>query len=405
MPKPVVAVRRCNAEWSDEAIAATVVEAGELVGGWDAAFAGKRKIYVKVNLGTDDMRLHKGRQTALSDPSVVRGTLALIRRYFQGEILLGDATTNARCEDVAEATGVAAVAREFEARIVDLNDGPFFEMVVPGNPRMFRRYRLASVLSDVDGYVSVAKLKSHLSSGATLCVKNLFGMTPVSVYGRPRRYLHAPVRLPRVLADMGLLFQPILNVVDGTIAQNEREWHGPPVEMNLVLVGNNCVATDATGMRIMGMDPERDYPDFPFLFDRNPLKLAAEAGLGPLAVDQIELRGDPVDQFVRPFTVDRTHTIDIQLVREAIADQVEVYLRRRSELLRTVEGRYIALAGGEVIATAASVDEFGGRAQLAQRARGSAAAGVLIKEVVAPEHELELLEIYRDIATSYPRRN
>src|SRR5450756_308126 len=103
---------------------------------------------------------------------------------------------------------------------IEPNEPPYVEVAVPGTPLMFSRYQFSAELMSCDAFVSLAKLKSHLSAGATLCLKNLFGLPPTPVYGRPRRYLHAPIRLPRAIADEGQIFRPILHVIDGLVGQD-----------------------------------------------------------------------------------------------------------------------------------------------------------------------------------------
>ena len=67
---------------------------------------------------------------------------------------------------------------------------------------MFDRYVLSAVFKDADATVSVAKMKNHAFMGVTLCMKNLFGLPPITLpEGRVRTYFHHVVRRtrPRVL--------------------------------------------------------------------------------------------------------------------------------------------------------------------------------------------------------------
>jgi uncharacterized protein (DUF362 family) len=391
--KARVAALRCDPRSEDHEVARTIDRAADLVGGIEKIFAGKRKVIVKPNIGTDDVRLHLGRQVALTDPSVLRATVALIRRYFDGDLVIGEATTGSSCHDIYRRVGHNL--DEFGVRVVDLKDGPFVEFPLPAG-LMFNRYFMSHEFVDADLIVSVAKMKSHLSTGATLCLKNLFGMTPVAQYGTPRRYLHAPVRLPRVLVDVAQLFPPSLCVIDGLVGADEREWHGPPMEPGVIVLGNNVVATDATAMRLMGMDPELDYTAFPYYFDRNPIVLAANAGLGSPAPSDIEVLGDVPTKPLLAFTVGREQSAQIQDIRESVAGEVDTFLRERARLLKTDQGRYAAMANGEVVALADSVDGFGSRAALTSKL-GSSARGILIKQVLPPEQEDERLDVYQTV--------
>jgi uncharacterized protein (DUF362 family) len=228
-----VALVRCPATASDAAVEAALLRAAELVGDVGAGLRNKKKVLIKPNLGTDDVRLHQGRQVALTDPSVLAATVRLIRRFHSGDIVIGDATTGSSCYDVWRQVGHDRALRDLDVRVVDFKEGPYIQCEVPGGGIMFDRYWMNHEFADADAIVSVAKLKSHVLTGSTGTLKNLFGMTPTLHYGSPRRYLHAPVRLPRAIADLGLAFPPVLCVIDGLVGQSEREWHGPPVETGL----------------------------------------------------------------------------------------------------------------------------------------------------------------------------
>jgi uncharacterized protein (DUF362 family) len=395
--RPVVSIVRCDAEASNATVERRLFEAAALMGGVADMFRGKKKVYVKPNLGITDVRYHAGRQVALADASVVRATIELIRRHYDGELILGDASTGMPCRDVFNAVGLDRELAGLSVRLIELNEGDFDDWDVPGRPAMFARYAFNRELRGVDAVVSIAKLKSHVSTGATVCLKNLFGMTPCPIYGTPRRYLHAPIRLPRVLVDVGAIFPPVLNVVDGLVAQDGREWDGRPVQTNVLIVGNNVVATDATAIRLMGNDPAADYGTAPYLFDANPLPLAHAHGLGPIAASEIDMRGDDVSDLAHHFSVDRSWSPELDNARTDVAVQMRAYLRERDELLRHAENKFAVLADDGVIDVLDSVDSLPRRAEVAAKLNRED-AGILVKQVLPAELEPERLDVYERIA-------
>ena len=48
---------------------------------------------------------------------------------------------------------------------------------------MFSSLELNHSYQDTDVMISLAKLKRHITAGVTLSMKNLFGITPNSLYG------------------------------------------------------------------------------------------------------------------------------------------------------------------------------------------------------------------------------
>jgi uncharacterized protein (DUF362 family) len=144
--RPVVSVVRCDAEASDAAIEQKLISAAQLMGGVDEMFRGKKKVYIKPNLGIDDVRYHVGRQVAVADASVSKATVSLIRRYYDGELILGDASTGMPCKKVIDAVGLDRALAGLDVRLVELNEGKFVDFEVSGRPAMLLRYKLSDEL-------------------------------------------------------------------------------------------------------------------------------------------------------------------------------------------------------------------------------------------------------------------
>ncbi len=376
-----VAVMRCAATASNDEIQRTVFRAADRVGeAVRRGLSGKRTILIKANMGTDDLRTYLGRHVALSDVGVIRATVALIREFHDGELLIGDATTGYSAYRLWDELGYADALAPYDVTPVDLKDGPYVEMAVPGGGILHTHYWLAEPYARADAIVSCAKLKAHLSTGSTGTLKNLFGLLPTLHYGSPRRYLHAPIRLPRAIVDCGLLNPPVLCVIDGLVGQRDREWHGEPIRMDTIILGTNTVATDATAMRVQGMDPTADYGAWPFYFDSNPLNLARQAGLGPNEAEEIDIVGDGIAAVRRPFTLGRE-----------IAQQALVYQARRDEFVAAYDGQFIALSQGKVTQTHATMATVGQRG-------GANGHGVFLKMVTPLAREQEHLRLYASIA-------
>lgn len=393
MARPIVQARRCPPETPDSYVREILFEMLDGIDGLAEWMGSKRRIAIKANLGILDVRWHKSRSIALSDAVVVEGVVAWLRAHTDAEILVGDASTGVRCEQVADAIGLTERLTPYRARIVDFNDPPYTTFRVSGGGIMFDEYVLTEEMAKADALISIAKMKSHLAAGVTLTMKNLFGIPPTSVYGSPRRYLHAAIRLPRVIADLGLILRPCLNVIDGIVGQAKQEWHGPAVEAGWLVAGNNTVATDVVGMTLMGVRPDGDYPDSPFHFDRNPVRLAAERGLGPLSLDEIEIRGDRL-AVVEGFFADRhMEPALLDAIRFSVAEQSALFRSERDRFLDEFGGQYIGLYDGEVVYVGKDLDHLKSRGQLA-RERGRRDKGLYLKYVVSPEQDMERFEVY-----------
>ena len=282
-----VGVVHCDYKAEDAVVHQAVWRAKDMLDDSLGNFSEKRRIVIKGNIVPSGIRKYEGIVYTLTAPAVLAGVVSWLRRKSPDAdiILLDDYSGITGMIDSLRDLGYKDALAEYDVRFVD-ESGGYSVFDVPGGGIMFDRYCLPTALESADAVVSVAHMKSHMATGYTLTLKNLFGWPPAKFYGYPRRYLHSPVRLPRVLADIAAIVKPCLCVIDGLLASDYVEWagiggwEGEPLPMNCILAGHDTVATDATGARLMGFDPEEDYPEFPYYFDSNPLALAAGHGLG-----------------------------------------------------------------------------------------------------------------------------
>ncbi len=134
-----------------------------------------------------------------------------------------------------------------------------------------------------DLVVSLAKMKTHHWAGATLSMKNFFGLVPGSVYGWPKNELHH-IGIPQSIVELTRIFRRSFAIVDGIVGM---EGNGPiqgvPKPAGVLVMGSDLPAVDATCCRIMGIDPSKvEY-----------LRMAA-GNLGNVEESKIEQRGENV---------------------------------------------------------------------------------------------------------------
>jgi uncharacterized protein (DUF362 family) len=398
-----VSLAACPPASTDEKIVRRTRAAIEQLGDIGAGLRGKRKVAVKINAGVHRVVLTDGRQTELTEPAVAEGVIAAIREVTDAEIIVGDATTDGNSDTLYTSLGYPErLAKYPGVRLVDFNQGELTDVSMAHAQPMFRSYRLPRELAEADAFVSVAKMKAHVSLGCTLCIKNLFGWIPTAVYGVPRMYLHDRlIRLPRVLVDLAAWARPCLNVVDGIVAANKSEWSGTPVRPGVIIAGTNCVATDSVGARVMGFDPNGDYPDHPYFYRRNAIKLAAEQGLGPNLPDQIDVLGLSPEEVCEPFKVERYdgETGRDEQIRRG-ADCVDRYRDDQAALADRYEGRYLALFDGAVLWDGADMAAM--QRLEKESGRDWRSAPQFVVRSVRPSQEVEQLDWYRAEADRCP---
>jgi uncharacterized protein (DUF362 family) len=135
-----------------------------------------------------------------------------------------------------------------------------------------------------DLVVSLAKMKTHHWAGATLSMKNFFGLVPGSVYGWPKNALHH-IGIPNSIVELNRIFRRSFGIVDGIVGmEGNGPIQGTPKSAGVLVMGSDLPAVDATCCRIMGIDPDKvEY-----------LRMSADGGLGNIEASHIEQRGEKI---------------------------------------------------------------------------------------------------------------
>jgi uncharacterized protein (DUF362 family) len=118
-------------------------------------------------------------------------------------------------------------------------------------------------------------------------MKNLMGVI------LPKSIIHTQIH--QKIVDLASLFRDKvrLNVVDGLVGAEESEVYGTPVEMQLIIAGQDMVAVDTVASAIMGMDPQQiQY-----------LRLAEERGLGISNLLKIDIHGEKIAAVTKKFKI------------------------------------------------------------------------------------------------------
>jgi hypothetical protein len=242
-PQPRVRAVHCDHTSDDEAIYAALRRATlPLQAAWARLKAAKR-IAVNFNQAwlPDQMVYHKGQLVQFVSEKVARATLRLLREETDAELLCAEISVYKRDRDSDPGPTIPflPLLREFDVKFVDGNLPPHRVYPVPGGGQMFRQYTMPQHAIEADAFVSVQKLENHAFMGVTLWFKNLFGLVPQEPHDRSRQYYHHLVRMPYVLADLGRLFDPALNIIDGLVSQAGREWRGGEPRVTDVLIAGD----------------------------------------------------------------------------------------------------------------------------------------------------------------------
>jgi len=191
---------------------------------------------------------------------------------------------------VAE-SGLGEVLDKYRVQFVDLNQDEPVKLLNLGRLTGLEHLFIAKTVANAEVLISMPKLKTHHWAGATLSLKNLFGVLPGTCYGWPKNELHWR-GIAESIIDIALTCTPHLAIVDGIIGmQGDGPLNGSARPVGALVMGNDLVAVDATGCRLMGLPAERIVH----------VALGAHKRLGRIKSEEFELLGEAIESLKQQF--------------------------------------------------------------------------------------------------------
>ena len=239
-----------------------------------------KRILLKPNL----VETASGAPHINTHPLVLRGAIEAFLRMGAAAVMVAEGPGHRRDTlAVYEESGLADVLTEDRIAFHDLNYMTGYELPNAGRQSSLRTLTFPALFQEVDWIVSVAKMKTHHWAGATLSMKNLFGVMPGIYYGWPKNVLHH-AGIENSILDINATLKPHFAIVDGIVGmEGDGPITGDPKRVGALVMGRNLAAVDATCCRIMGIDPYKvSYLE------------RADRWLGPIDESAIEQLGEAI---------------------------------------------------------------------------------------------------------------
>jgi uncharacterized protein (DUF362 family) len=335
LPNAKVAIVNCRSYGPE--VRTSMAQCFDLLGGIGSLMKGK-SVTIKINLTGTNFTPFMDRpvgetymthySTAVALASLLFGAGAKRVRFVESNQSRAklESTLDLADWDVSALNALGKVEFENTRNLGSFKN--YSTLKVPKGGHMFSALEVNRAYEDTDVMVSLCKLKQHITAGVTLSMKNLFGMTPNSLYGdeagtedaiKGRGPLHNPTgferiklpglkeditskdptfRVPRITADICAARPIHLAIIDGITSMSGGE--GPWCRVNplvvttpgVLIAGFDPVATDAVGTAVMGYDnPRALRGSRPFHFCDNHLMLAEQLGVGTADLKKIDVRG------------------------------------------------------------------------------------------------------------------
>ena len=201
---------------------------------------GSKPILIKPNV----VNAHKPSSGAITHPAIVEALL----EYFGGKrcTIAESSVLGTDTDHVLDATGYKRLAARYGANIVNLQNAKRVSV-----KWRFGELLLPSILFE-SAYINVAKMKTHILTGVTLCLKNQKGL----LLDQDKMRFHR-IGLQKAIPALFEVVKPDFAIIDAILAL---EGEGPgrlgtPKEVGLILAGDDALALDNLGLYIMGFEP------------------------------------------------------------------------------------------------------------------------------------------------------
>lgn len=272
MPMPVNLV-----ECSDyPAVAEALPRLLATLGGMGRFVKPGQSVLVKPNLLSD----HTPDEAVTTHPEVVRAVIRMVKEAGANPWVGDSPAVVSDLRRVWERTGIGSVCREESVPLVNMEKAGSRSFEEGGI-----RFTIATPVLEADAIISVPKVKTHVLTGLTGAIKNLYGTVP----GLQKTSFHKTCPYPqdfaRLLVAIYRRVNPVLSIADGVVGM---EGNGPsaglPIRLGFLAASPDAAALDVVLCRTLGLEPRNIVH----------LEAARAAGLGVQEWSDIVIGGEPV---------------------------------------------------------------------------------------------------------------
>ncbi len=232
------------------------------IGGIETFIKKGDRVLLKVNAAFASPQM----LSATTHPQIVSGITRLCFDAGASSVIVTDNPINDPNSCFA-LSGIADAARSAGAQLFLPRDDAFKRLSVPDGKLIRNWPVLYDPLKSIDKVIGTAPVKDHHRSGASMIMKNWYGLL-----GGRRNIFHQDIQT--IITELAMMVRPTLVILDGTTTMMTNGPTGGSLadlkETNMMIAGTDQVAVDAFGATLLG----RSLNDLPFI------GMAEAAGLG-----------------------------------------------------------------------------------------------------------------------------
>jgi uncharacterized protein (DUF362 family) len=229
----------------------------------------------------------------VTDPRVVEALVDL--SFCEGakkvKIAEGAAYPTGSYDTIAafEAIGMTKIAKKWDVELVDLNSYDSVDVDVK-NGLVLDWVRVGRTAVEANVLINVPVLKTHRMTLMSACLKNV----GVGCATREEKKRLHRLGIDEALVDVYSVVRPEFNLVDGIVGLEGDGPNLPPGKskpLGLLIAGQDGLAVDIVCAKIMGFDPA----------NVKHLRLARQKGLGAGSLEEIEIKGESLNNAITEF--------------------------------------------------------------------------------------------------------
>jgi uncharacterized protein (DUF362 family) len=249
------------------------------VGGFESYIEPGDVITLKPNLNTADPF------PASSDPAFIKALAEEMLSFGVAKIrIIESSMMSLQTRKVAEQNGLSRVADELGLEMVFLDEGAWTPVQIERGVYL-KNVSVGAAATEVQKLVLAPCLKTHAFARFTATMKLFVGWTKPT----DRLKMHAR-HLEEKVVDLASHFRPSLVVMDARkVFVSGGPAHGQVEEPGFILAGDNMLAVDIEGLRILKgyVTPNKLDGD---IWHISQVKHAVRIGMGPANQDEIAVR-------------------------------------------------------------------------------------------------------------------
>ena len=176
-----------------------------------------------------------------------------ILKSLAGKVIVGESNGGTfYADEAAHRLGAMEILKKHNVTFVNLSNQPAknIQDVVAGKEISIQVSEY--LLEQVDVFITMPVLKTHVVTGVTLGLKNQWGCIP-----SPKRLLFHPI-LDYGITALNRAYRPRIAILDGTYAMDRRgPLEGDPIPADVMAISDDVVALDAMGTHLLGLPVQR----------------------------------------------------------------------------------------------------------------------------------------------------